>query len=128
MPRWQSYIATTTGAMFTPEQCKLIIQAGHRHKPEQAKVGGVTKKTARARGGGRKNRLLRVENVSLTNPKSGKSSSTKIIEVVENSANPNYVRQNIITKGSIIETEKGKAKVTSRPGQHGVVNAVLIVD
>ena len=69
-----------------------------------------------------------MENVSLTNPKSGKSSSTKIVEVVENSANPNYVRQNIITKGSIIETEKGKAKVTSRPGQHGVVNAVLIVD
>ena len=95
---------------------------------QQAKVGGVTKKTARARGGGRKNRLLRVENVSLTNPKSGKSLSTKIVEVVENSANPNYVRQNIITKGSIIETEKGRAKVTSRPGQHGVVNAVLIVD
>ena len=61
-------------------------------------------------------------------PKSGKSSASKIIEVVENSANPNYVRQNIITKGSIIETEKGKAKVTSRPGQHGVVNAVLVAD
>jgi len=40
MPKWQSYIATTTGPMFTPEQCKLIIQAGHRQKPEQAKVGG----------------------------------------------------------------------------------------
>ena len=40
MPKWQSYIATTTGAMFTPEQCKLIIQAGHQQKPEQAKVGG----------------------------------------------------------------------------------------
>ena len=40
MPKWQSYIATTTKPMFTPEQCKLIIQAGHRQKPEQAKVGG----------------------------------------------------------------------------------------
>ena len=48
------------------------------------------------------------------------------MEVIENTANPNYVRQNIITKGSVIETEKGKAKVTSRPGQHGVVNAVLL--
>jgi small subunit ribosomal protein S8e len=66
--------------------------------------------------------------VSITDPKSGKSSSSKIIKVVENSANPNYVRQNIITKGSIIETEKGKAKVTSRPGQHGVVNAILVAD
>ena len=40
MPRWQSYIATTTKPMFTPEQCRLIIQAGHQQKPEQAKVGG----------------------------------------------------------------------------------------
>ena len=40
MPKWQSYVATTTGPMFTPEQCKLIIQAGHQQKPEQAKVGG----------------------------------------------------------------------------------------
>ena len=40
MPKWQSYIATTTRPMFTTEQCKLIIQAGHQQKPEQAKVGG----------------------------------------------------------------------------------------
>ena len=40
MPKWQAYIATTTKPMFTPEQCKLIIQAGHQQKPEQAKVGG----------------------------------------------------------------------------------------
>ena len=40
MPHWQSYIATTTKPMFTPEQCRLIIQAGHKEKPEQAKVGG----------------------------------------------------------------------------------------
>jgi small subunit ribosomal protein S8e len=50
------------------------------------------------------------------------------LAVIENTANPNYVRQNIITKGSIIGTEKGNAKVTSRPGQHGVVNAVLMAD
>ena len=40
MPTWQSYIVTTTSPLFTPEQCKLIIQAGHQQKPEQAKVGG----------------------------------------------------------------------------------------
>ena len=40
MPRWQSYIATTTNPMFTPEQCKMIIDMGHRCKPEEAKVGG----------------------------------------------------------------------------------------
>ena len=40
MPTWQSYIAVTTGSLFTPEQCKLIIQTGHQQKSEQAKVGG----------------------------------------------------------------------------------------
>ena len=39
-PRWKSYIVQTIKPMFTPEQCRLIIQAGHQQKPEQAKVGG----------------------------------------------------------------------------------------
>ena len=40
VPTWQSYVATTTQPMFTPEQCKMIIDAGHQCAPEQAKVGG----------------------------------------------------------------------------------------
>ena len=56
MPRWQSYIATTTSPMFTPEQCKLIINAGHQQKPEQAKVGG--------RKGGKHDTKKRVTTIS----------------------------------------------------------------
>ncbi|MFB6184110.1 MAG: 30S ribosomal protein S8e, partial [Haloarculaceae archaeon] len=44
----------------------------------------------------------------------------------ENPSNPNYARRNIITKGAIIETSEGRARVTSRPGQDGQVNAVLV--
>ena len=40
MPPWQSYVATTTGPLFSPEQCRDIINAGHSCKPEQARVGG----------------------------------------------------------------------------------------
>jgi len=40
MPRWQSYVAITTEPIFTPQQCNLIIQAGHKQEPEKAKVGG----------------------------------------------------------------------------------------
>lgn len=116
----------STGGRISRHRGKKRSEIGR--ELQQAKVGGFTKKVARARGGGRKDRLLRTEYASITDPKSGSSSSIKIIEVIENSANPNYVRQNIITKGSIIQTEKGKAKVTSRPGQHGVVNAVLVSD
>ena len=43
MPRWQSYVATTNQPIFTPEQCKMIIDAGHACAPEQAKVGGGEK-------------------------------------------------------------------------------------
>jgi len=43
MPTWQSYVATTTNPMFTPEQCKMIIDAGHQCAPEEAKVGGGDK-------------------------------------------------------------------------------------
>ena len=50
----------------------------------------------------------------------------KILSVIENYANPHLTRQNVITKGCIIETELGKARVTSRPGQHGIINAVLL--
>jgi small subunit ribosomal protein S8e len=46
--------------------------------------------------------------------------------VVENPANPHYVRRNILTKGAIVETEFGKARIISRPGQHGVINGVLV--
>ena len=70
----------------------------------------------------------RSRNALVHHGHAGKTAISKILEVVENSAYPNYLRQNIITKGSIISTEKGNARVTSRPGQHGMVNAVLMND
>ena len=114
----------STGGRLASSRSKKRFEIGR--ELQQAKIGEVTKKVARARGGGRKDRLLRTEQASVTDPKSGKSFNSKILEVIENTANPNYVRQNIITKGAVIEPEKGKATVTSRPGQHGVVNAVLL--
>jgi small subunit ribosomal protein S8e len=46
--------------------------------------------------------------------------------VLENATNNDYQRRGVISKGAILETEEGKCKVVSRPGQHGVVNAVSI--
>ena len=39
MPRWMSYMATTTQPIFTPQQCEMVIEAGHKQKPEVAQVG-----------------------------------------------------------------------------------------
>ena len=50
----------------------------------------------------------------------------KIITVKENPSNPHYVQRNIMNKGTIIMTDAGAARITSRPGQDGVINAVLL--
>jgi len=58
--------------------------------------------------------------------KDKKLKKVKIIDVVENKANPNFLRAKIITRGAIIKTEIGLAKVLSRPSRDGVINAILI--
>ncbi|MEM2947955.1 MAG: 30S ribosomal protein S8e [Candidatus Anstonellales archaeon] len=81
------------------------------------------KKMVRTKGGGRKIKLQKAVYVNVATDKGVKKA--KILSVLEGN-NPHYTRQNIITKGAIINTEIGKVKVTSRPGQDGVVNGVLI--
>ncbi len=68
------------------------------------------------------------DTANVYDKKTKKFYKTKIKNVAENPANRHYVRRNIMTRGAIIETEKGKAVVTSRPGQDGTVNAVLILE
>ncbi len=83
-------------------------------------------KMKRTAGDERKIKLLSADKANVIDTKTGKSVTTKILSVEENQANPHYVRRNIITKGAVIKTEAGLARVTSRPGQDGVINAVLI--
>ena len=77
-------------------------------------------------GGNSKLRLLSEEFANILDQKTGKSKKGKIKTISGNPANRHFVRRNIMTKGAIIETDLGKAKITSRPGQDGVINAVLI--
>ena len=94
--------------------------------PMNTKLGESVLKTFRTKGGGLKVKQLANNKANITDPKTKKNFTAKILTVVENPANRNFVRRNIITKGTVIETEKGKARVTSRPGQEGTINAVLI--
>ena len=73
-----------------------------------------------------KSKFLADKFASVTDPKSGKTEKTEITRVVKNGANVDYNRRGVITKGAEIETALGLAKVTSRPGSDGVINAVLI--
>jgi small subunit ribosomal protein S8e len=73
-----------------------------------------------------KQRMQTASSVNLTDPETGETSKEEVEDVLENPANPHFVRRNIITKGSIIQTSDGKARVTSRPGQNGQINAVKV--
>ena len=55
-----------------------------------------------------------------------KVKKSKILKVLENATNNDYKRRGIITKGAILETQEGKCRVVSKPGQNGIVNAVLL--
>jgi len=92
--------------------------------PTLTKIGEEKREVKEGKGGNKKVRVLSASfvNVSIK----GKSEKLKILEIVENKANPHFVRMGIITKGAIVKTEKGLVKITSRPGQHGVVNGILI--
>ena len=77
-------------------------------------------------GNNEKRALLSIDTANVYNPKEKKYEQLKIETILENPANRHFVRRNIMTKGTIIKTEKGKARITNRPGQEGVVNAILI--
>ncbi|UCD04093.1 MAG: 30S ribosomal protein S8e [Candidatus Woesearchaeota archaeon] len=81
-------------------------------------------KTKRARSGLRKNSLLFANSANIVTKDGVKKS--KILDVIKNKSNRHFVREDIITKGAIIKTELGLAKVTSRPGQDGSINAILV--
>ena len=57
-----------------------------------------------------------------------KVKKSKIIKVLENQTNNDYQRRGIITKGAIVETEDGKCRIVSRPGQSGTVSGILVKD
>ncbi len=94
--------------------------------PSFTKIGETQVQSIRVIGGNRKLRLLHVNVANLYDPKNKTYKKAKIINEVDNPANRNFIRRNILTKGAVIDTDSGRAKITSRPGQDGVVNAVLV--
>jgi small subunit ribosomal protein S8e len=90
------------------------------------KVGPKKMQHIRARGSTIKLRLLNVEKVNVYDSKSKTYSIETIKTVVDSPADKNFIRRNIMTKGATVETSKGKARITNRPGQDGVINATLI--
>ncbi len=93
--------------------------------PNEALTGPQVTVTRNVRGKNYKTALKTIDFVNLSAPNS-KVVKTKILKVLENLTNNDYQRRGVITKGAILETKEGKCKVVSRPGQDGIVNAILI--
>ena len=113
-----------TGGLRRPNRKKRRSEIG-REKLFTS-VGSQKAFKIRTRGGNSKMRLVHATKANAVDPKTGEARSTTITTVLENPANRNYVQRNIFNKGAIVQTELGAARVTSRPGQDGVVNVVLL--
>jgi len=90
----------------------------------ETQVGEDKRKTVDTRGNTQKVRAIDVETANVATDDGAVAAG--IENVAENPSNPNYARRNIITKGAILDTSEGKVRVTSRPGQDGQVNGVLV--
>ena len=93
--------------------------------PTHTTIGEKRSKNKRTKGGNPKVKALSLDYANVLNPMTKKYKKVKILKEVSNAADRNFSRRSILTKGAIIETEAGEAIITSRPSQHGVVNAVL---
>ena len=123
--QWQGEsVRKVTGGRRRPAQMKRRAEIGLA--PADTHIGEDRRKIIRTFGGNDKVRALRAAFANVTNPKNGETKKVKIEKVEKNGANPNYVRRNLLTKGAIIKTEIGNARIMSRPGQDGVINAVLL--
>ncbi|MFW9873704.1 MAG: 30S ribosomal protein S8e [Candidatus Thorarchaeota archaeon] len=89
-------------------------------------IGNYKIKKQRVLGGNTKLKLFSTNFINVTDPGTNKTSKVRILGFESNAASKDLNRRHILTKGAIVETELGNVKITSRPGQHGVLNGILI--
>ncbi len=109
------------GRYKKPRKKKLYERTGQERT---VKLGEKKTKLIRSRGGCKKLISLSQNTANITHNK--KSQKTKIKIVLETPSNRFLARQNILIKGAVIDTELGKAKITNRPSQEGIVQGVLL--
>jgi small subunit ribosomal protein S8e len=117
-----------------PSGGRLVFSHGKR-KFEMSREKQYTRLTVdreavlrqyRGMGGSYKVGMLTAQYANVIDKKTNTAKKVAILNVVENPSDPNFVQRNIINKGAKIKTELGIAVVTSRPGQCGAINAVLV--
>jgi len=113
-----------SGGRFKKLKIKKFANIGRQ--PRFTKIDERKSKIIRGRSGDEREVLLATNMINVYDKKDKKHKKVKIETVVDSPANRNFVRRNIMTKGSVVKTSLGNVKVTSRPGQAGSLEGVLI--
>ncbi|CAN5883123.1 30S ribosomal protein S8e [soil metagenome] len=113
-----------TGGRIIPNRTRRKYEIDRY--PNEPTVGETKNIIRRVRGNNVKVAFKFAEFANVNDKDTKKTTRVKIIRVTKNPANKDYERRGVVTKGSILETELGLARVISRPGQDGVVNAIII--
>jgi len=113
-----------TGGRIIPNRTRRKYEIDRY--PNEPTVGDTKNVIRRVRGNNVKVAFKFAEYANVNDQDTKKTTRVKIIRVNKNPANKDYTRRGVVTKGSILETELGLAKVVSRPGQDGIVNAIII--
>ncbi len=115
-----------TGGRLVAGRKKRRFEIGR--EPQFTNLGQENLRKYRTMGGNHKVKMLSAAYANVVDPKTNQVKRVKIVTVKGNPANINYVQRNIMNRGATIQTEIGMAKITSRPGQDGAINAVLITE
>ncbi|HLC31957.1 MAG TPA: 30S ribosomal protein S8e [Candidatus Nanoarchaeia archaeon] len=116
-----------TGRKITGGKYHANRKSRHYSKMNQerhATLGETKRKSLKVTGGNMKRIVLRTNEANIL--VKGKMQKVEITNVEKTPQNIFYARQNRLVKGAIISTSAGKARITNRPSQEGMVNAALI--
>lgn len=112
------------------------ISGGKYKKPRKKKKYELSGQARTVRLGDKKTKFLRVMGgnkkiISLAQNKmniiiKGKAKQADIKNVIETPSNRFLARQNVLVKSAIVETSLGKARITNRPSQEGIIQGVLV--
>lgn len=112
-----------TGGKYTASRKKKKYE-----RPGQKRIVKLSakekRKSIKTMGGNKKVFLFSGKIINIA--QNGKTKKAEIKKVLETPSNKFFARQEILTKGTIVETDLGKAKITNRPSQDGVINGVLV--
>jgi small subunit ribosomal protein S8e len=128
MARWHgiSRRKSSGGRLKRPSRYRGKRRTEIATEKQHSLIGKPNRKVYRKRSGLQTVRILADEVINVNDPSTGETKRAMLESVLENPADANYVRRNIMTKGAVVQTDLGSVRITSRPGRAGVLNGVLL--